>query len=213
MATLSYTSNFLNESFIDSSKRFIQVIPAALAITLILVLGMERLIATAPVDIIDLPIYRLPDPVAEIREPVPVEIKRVEKPTPPELAPELPNTHLVTENNIDFGPKDFRTHEPTIKPVFGGYSSDSPIATVLVQPEYPARALAKGIEGYVDVRFDVTPAGTTQNITVIGAEPQNIFDKAAIKAVKNWKFQPVVIQGEAKPYSGMEQRITFQMQS
>lgn len=59
-----------------------------------------------------------------------------------------------------------------------------------VVPEYPQRALEDGIEGWVDVSFALTPAGDVTNVKVEGATPRNLFDRAALAAVRKWKFEP-----------------------
>ena len=48
-----------------------------------------------------------------------------------------------------------------------GFSANTPIPTVMVQPTYPRRAANKGIEGFVDVQFDVTEMGTAENIRIV----------------------------------------------
>ncbi len=203
----------VEETPFDSFKRFAQVVPAGLAITLILVLGMERLIATNAIDVATPPEWVVPNPIAEPREPPPVErANKPEKIKPPEPVPELPEFTPAVDTAMVQGPPDFTPDAGPPTSEIGNYASDAPIATVLVQPEYPARALTKGIEGFVDVRFDVTARGSTDNIQITLGMPERIFDRAAIKAVKKWKFQPMVADGKAVPYAGLEQRITFQLE-
>lgn len=63
-------------------------------------------------------------------------------------------------------------------------------------PTYPRRASRSNVSGYVDVVFTVTATGTTTDISVHRAEPEAIFDGAAIKAVEAWEFEPVVYRGQ-----------------
>jgi len=68
-----------------------------------------------------------------------------------------------------------------------------PVDTVLeplieVAPAYPPAAQARGLEGYVDVSFTVTPFGAVENPSVTGAQPQNVFDAAALAAVSRWRY-------------------------
>jgi len=67
----------------------------------------------------------------------------------------------------------------------------------MVQPRYPRRLLARGISGWVDVKFRVTTDGRTADIAVIAAEPAKRFDQAAILAVTKWRFKPVYVNGVA----------------
>lgn len=64
-----------------------------------------------------------------------------------------------------------------------------------VPAKYPRRAEERGISGWVDVLFTISPTGETTDIVVHGADPENIFDRAAIEAVEQWEFQPVEYRG------------------
>jgi protein TonB len=64
-------------------------------------------------------------------------------------------------------------------------------------PRYPRVAERKGIEGSVNVEFTVAPDGRTRDVVVRESTPPVIFDKAAVEAVSQWVFEPVVRDGEA----------------
>ena len=55
-------------------------------------------------------------------------------------------------------------------------------------PEYPDAARARGLRGYVEVEFTVTPAGTVESPRVVSAEPRNVFDAAALAAVARRRY-------------------------
>jgi protein TonB len=77
-------------------------------------------------------------------------------------------------------------------------------------PEYPMSAAANRVEGYVLLRFTVTETGTVADPEVLRSEPPNIFDRAAIRSVLRWKYQPQLVNGE--PISVLTYtRIVFQM--
>ncbi len=63
-------------------------------------------------------------------------------------------------------------------------------------PVFPRRASRNNVSGYVDLIFTVTPAGETSDISVHRAEPESIFDAAAIRAVEQWEFEPVEYRGQ-----------------
>ena len=90
--------------------------------------------------------------------------------------------------------------------------SSFPVARMMVAPDYPARAANKGIEGFVDVRFDVTKTGATSNIEVISAQPEKIFNKSAVNAIKRWKFTPYERDGEVVAFYGMSRRVVFNLE-
>ena len=85
------------------------------------------------------------------------------------------------------------------------------IPLVTVPPIYPDRAASRGTEGWVIVEFDITPAGTVENPRVIDALPQGTFDRAAMKAIKKWKFKPKIVNGQPVAQYNKEYQITFQL--
>ena len=62
-------------------------------------------------------------------------------------------------------------------------------------PAYPAAARAAGIEGQVQVAYDVTAAGRVENAVVLTAEPAGVFEEAALAAVRSWRFRPAIERG------------------
>jgi protein TonB len=81
---------------------------------------------------------------------------------------------------------------------------------VRIPPDYPMRALEKGIQGYVTLRFTVTETGSVTDPEVIAAEPPGYFDRAAIRAILKWKYQPQLVDG--KPQSIVSYtRINFEV--
>jgi protein TonB len=66
-----------------------------------------------------------------------------------------------------------------------------------VAASYPLEARRNGVEGWVDVEFTITPAGETTDLVVRDADPREVFEKAALDAIKRWKFEPIVKDGAA----------------
>ncbi len=66
--------------------------------------------------------------------------------------------------------------------------------TYRVEPEYPSRALRRNIEGEVVLGFVINAQGRPENIRVISANPSRIFDRAAINAVRQWKYSEINIE-------------------
>lgn len=64
-----------------------------------------------------------------------------------------------------------------------------------VAPEYPERALTQKITGSVTVEFVVDKKGDTRDVHVVSAEPAGTFDRAAIAAVRRWRYEPVLVDG------------------
>jgi len=65
-----------------------------------------------------------------------------------------------------------------------------------VAPTYPRHASRLNMTGFVDLLFTVTANGTTADISVHQAEPETVFNHAAIKAVEDWEFEPVEYRGQ-----------------
>ncbi|MDP2242706.1 energy transducer TonB [Pseudomonas sp.] len=66
-----------------------------------------------------------------------------------------------------------------------------------VSPDYPRYALQRGIEGHVKLAFTINRAGAVENIRVIEASPQNVFEREARRAAVRWRFAPRTESGLA----------------
>lgn len=96
---------------------------------------------------------------------------------------------------------------------FGGMLSDSDVLPLVrVEPIYPRRANERGIEGWVHLRFTITTAGTVRDPIVVDADPPNIFDRAATRAVLKWKYKPKMVDGKPVEQSGVEVVMTFELE-
>ncbi|HEY4583767.1 MAG TPA: energy transducer TonB, partial [Lysobacter sp.] len=58
-------------------------------------------------------------------------------------------------------------------------------------PAFPPEALRSAQSGEVQVEFTVSPDGSVAAARVVRANPPRVFDRAAVAAVKRWRFQPV----------------------
>ncbi|MBB1409381.1 TonB family protein [Pseudoalteromonas sp. SG44-17] len=59
-----------------------------------------------------------------------------------------------------------------------------------IEPIYPIQAAEQGISGSVVLKYDISPAGKTQNVSVVNAKPERVFDKEAKKALMQWQYKP-----------------------
>lgn len=59
-----------------------------------------------------------------------------------------------------------------------------------VNPEYPIDAAKKGQFGYVKLRFLVNEDGDVTAVDTLDAFPAKVFERASVRAVKRWKYQP-----------------------
>ncbi len=68
--------------------------------------------------------------------------------------------------------------------------------TRMVNPVYPESARKRGVEGWVELAFTVTPKGTVEDVEVRNASPAEVFDDAAVRAIRQWRFEPVERNGQ-----------------
>ncbi len=136
-------------------------------------------------------------------------------PPPPELPPEIPPQDM---DSID-------PNAPTINiappPVVADVNVGGPggmniaegdyLPIVRVAPVYPARALSRGIEGYVDMSFTVTTTGTVRDPIVLFST-SSLFERAATRAVLKFKYKPRVVDGVPVDVVGVKTRISFQIE-
>ncbi len=80
-----------------------------------------------------------------------------------------------------------------------------------VEPRYPSKALKRKIEGYVIMRFTIDETGRPKDIEVIEAEPSRMFEREAIRALRNWKYQPKVENGASIEQFGQTVRLEFKL--
>ena len=83
-----------------------------------------------------------------------------------------------------------------------------PIARV--QPGYPPAAFRAGEEGTVVLRVDVDASGNPGNVDIVSRSGSRELDRAAIEAVRKWKFRPAMQGGQAVA-SQVEVPIDFKM--
>jgi len=141
-------------------------------------------------------------------EPEPEEI--------PPAKPELQETPLakprIRAPNIRFSVPEvpMALAGPYIGPVRQGPPDRDFMVISRIPPQYPYRAQRRGIEGWVKVSLMITEQGTVQDVVVVEAEPEEVFDNAAIQAVSKWKFKPRIEQGKAVAVRA-EQVVTFKL--
>jgi protein TonB len=91
----------------------------------------------------------------------------------------------------------------------GGSDRDI-VPLVRVNPEYPSRAKQRGIEGWVEVEFTITKVGTVKDERVLRSRPPYLFDRAALQAVRRWRYNPQIEAGRAVEHPGQQVRFAFE---
>jgi protein TonB len=142
---------------------------------------------------------------------LPKKEKPPEAPPPPEL--QMSQTDAPTGDTLAIAAPSV-----DVNPDIGGDISLGMRATdaervpiVRVQPQYPMRAQDRGLEGWVYVEFTITTNGSVRDPVVLDAEPPRVFDRAAIRAVRKWKYRPEIVDGVAVEVKNRT-KVVFEME-
>ncbi len=132
---------------------------------------------------------------------VPASAPIAVQPTPPvqasaeaavvEAKPEPPAQGVVESNNT---PSEEQRQEPVAKPI----TRKLPGPTIVVPeplsraaPRYPVLAERRKIEGSVELEFTIQTDGSVADVRVLRSQPEGIFDRDAIAAMRRWRYPPV----------------------
>ena len=142
-----------------------------------------------------------PEPIQEVEQETPdVPDRQVNLDSGPALNVE--RAQVEVDTGIDIGGAGISATDGDYLPL------------VAIAPQYPTRAAQRGIEGWCLVSFTVDPQGNVveDTITVIDAEPQNIFDRSSIRAAARFKFQPRVQDGQGVEVPGVQYLFRYQLE-
>jgi protein TonB len=136
---------------------------------------------------------------------------------PPEEQPPPPDLNLSQNLRPD---QDMGSVMPILDtsvelaggPNVGAAGADTNIVPLVrVAPQYPMRAQQRGIEGWVEVSFTISTAGTVKNPRVVAYHPSTIFNRAALRAIRKWKYNPKIEDGKPVEQSDTV-RLTFELE-
>ena len=94
----------------------------------------------------------------------------------------------------------------------GVFADGSYVPIFQVPPVYPRRALERGIEGCVMLKFTVTKVGSTKDPMVEWAVPPGIFDRAAMRSALKYKYKPQIRDGEAIEVPNVRTVVIFKIE-
>jgi periplasmic protein TonB len=155
---------------------------------------------------------------SRLRKDTEVQTKRdqkVERERPPPT-PEMPKMSFSAggiENNVATLTPVVDARGAMTRMSMSAGSDRDVIPLVRIAPDYPPRALSRGLEGWVKVQFTITPTGTVKDPIVVDAEPKQMFDEAALKAIARWRYNPRVEGGVAVERVGVQTIIRFQLEN
>ena len=94
----------------------------------------------------------------------------------------------------------------------GVFADGSYVPIFQVPPVYPRRALERGIEGCVMLKFTITKVGSTRDPSVEWAVPPGIFDRAAMRSALKYKYMPQIRDGEAIEVPNVRTVVIFKIE-
>lgn len=141
--------------------------------------------------VVPIPTPPVPAPEMAIQEPKTQAPPSVEKAKPaasdPPPAP-VPPPFPAAPGDSDRTPRETANVSAAMVMATPRYSENPP-------PEYPAIARRRGYQGTVILEVFVKESGRVGNLRIAESSSHSLLDKAALKAVKRWKFQPGRRQG------------------
>jgi len=190
----------------------------AVLITFGLFFFMQALIATGegldePLNVVKIVDSTMPE----------IELEVIEESDKPELIEEITEVVEEVERQVTIsdGP-DLNIDRSQVQMDTGLELSNASISAtdgdylplVAIAPQYPTRAAQRGIQGWCLVSFTVDGLGNVveETITVVDAEPANIFDRSSERAAARFKFQPRVVDGKGVEVAGVQYLFRYELE-
>ena len=190
----------------------------AVLITFGLFFFMQALIATGegldePLNVVKIVDSTMPE----------IELEVIEEIDKPELIEEITEVVEEVERQVTIsdGP-DLNIDRSQVQMDTGLELSNASISAtdgdylplVTIAPQYPTRAAQRGIQGWCLVSFTVDGLGNVveETITVVDAEPANIFDRSSERAAARFKFQPRVVDGKGVEVAGVQYLFRYELE-
>lgn len=134
-------------------------------------------------------------------EPLPAPLPAGEGATPAPRQAETPDeeeTPRLVERAPPPAPPMPGPPPPSAAPIA---ASATPVPVQMPAPRYPAQAARRGVEGVVRVRVEVGADGVPTDVAVVEGSGTRELDRAALDAVRRWRFRPGVANGQPVPGS------------
>ncbi|WP_428492600.1 energy transducer TonB [Rhodopila sp.] len=174
------------------------------------------------------PAIKPPDPAQEAAGPMVPRSPDVAAPKPAEAAPPKPAQAVpATAKAAEATPRPAQPPPAARRqaPVFDLAGTDSESNAVALGPNivpaspddrfrnrppiYPPEAEIRGEHGTVLVMIHVSEDGLASSVDVAQSSGVEVLDRAAVDAVRKWRFRPAVRQGRAVPFD-MPFRFVFE---
>jgi protein TonB len=164
-----------------------------------------------------------------LRRELEIEEKKREKPEreKPEQKPLTPTLAVASKEGVDlgldvqaiasglgaeYGSAGGRGGDGTGAAFGAGLSDRDPLPLVRIEPQYPPQARQRGLEGWVQVSFTISTAGSVKDAVVVKSS-NALFERNALQAVSKWKYQPQIRGGKPAETVGQQVVLRFRMDS
>jgi len=145
------------------------------------------------------PDFPLPVPVFEHREALPIRRERAAIPESVKNSAPIAPPVVVTVSPAQMMPVSAPQLQPAAQqfsePVAVSEEAERALLIHSVNPAYPAEALAQKLHGPVVLQARVGRDGSVEDLKIVRG--YFILGRAAIAAVKQWRFQPYTVNGHA----------------
>lgn len=103
--------------------------------------------------------------------------------------------------------------EQTLTPVFTGQSLSTKTHRTIKQvaPTYPDSMLHEGVSGFVDIIYTIDKSGITRD-HVVQYSGSKSFEKAAINALRQFQYDPMIVDGKPVAVTGVKNRFHFSIE-
>jgi protein TonB len=181
----------------------------SLILTVLIFFGMQMLIDPGDVSL-DTESFKIADvtmPERELELLMDMERPQEDEPPPETMPPEFDMTPPAEVDSSAARPNlGFKGKKA------GVFADGSYVPIFQVPPVYPRRALERGIEGCVMLKFTVTKVGSTRDPMVEWAVPPGIFDRAAMRSALKYKYKPQIRDGEAIEVANVRTVVIFKIE-
>jgi TonB family protein len=144
------------------------------------------------------PDFPLPVPVLEHQEAAPIHVERAAIPESMRNSAPIERPVVVTVNPAQMMPISVPQPQPIqqfSEPVALSEEAARAMLVHIVNPVYPAEALAQKLHGPVVLQAVIGRDGSIEDLKIVRG--YFILGRAAISAVKQWRFQPYSVSGHA----------------
>ncbi len=148
-------------------------------------------------------------PEIKKREP-PKRQKPQEAPPPPQI--NVSKASLEPTGDLSAYVAEFSAADAIASGIGAGGGTDRDATPLVrIEPEYPMRMRQRGIEGAVGITFTIAKTGTVKDAVVDFSQPKGAFDKAALAAVRRWRYNPKIVDGKPVERPGQKVWFPFEM--